>query len=276
MVSFTLFAFLSLIPGLGLLILKKWIRAFVVIFFFIILSRAYLYNFDDGIAMFLLLILAMVWLGQFIYSTRLYQAIEYNEHHGDGSMFEDEEADEFNEDEDDGGDLEREYLEGPEIPPEYYLDPSAEIKGWPGNRTRPGRSGYDPLEIDFEYAQMWGRFIHHLITGTLISNEPIYQVLLGIIGVICVAPTFLALVMVFLGDLQLFLAATISSPLVLVGLGFLISLRRSISKDEQGKRDDVVIVPEPVSDQKVWIGKIILFSLVGLYLLIRAIMAIGL
>jgi hypothetical protein len=36
--------------------------------------------------------------------------------------------------------------------PFTFLDGKASILiGWPGYRTRPGRSGYDPLETDFEH-----------------------------------------------------------------------------------------------------------------------------
>ena len=36
--------------------------------------------------------------------------------------------------------------EGVPIPGWWYLDANAFLlKGWPGHRTRPGRSGYDPL-----------------------------------------------------------------------------------------------------------------------------------
>jgi len=33
------------------------------------------------------------------------------------------------------------------------------LRGWPGYRTRPARSGYDPLDADFEEAQHERGFI---------------------------------------------------------------------------------------------------------------------
>jgi hypothetical protein len=56
----------------------------------------------------------------------------------------------------------------------HYLDEkSLVLRGWPGYRTRPGRSGLDPLDNEFELAQMEGKFIRALISGKLDPRGPI-------------------------------------------------------------------------------------------------------
>jgi tetratricopeptide (TPR) repeat protein len=57
---------------------------------------------------------------------------------------------------------------GGELPAEYYLSQTALLlRGWPGHRTRPGRSGLDPLDTDFEQAHVTGLLLRHLFTGQL-------------------------------------------------------------------------------------------------------------
>jgi len=79
-----------------------------------------------------------------------------------------------------------------------------------------------------------------------------------------VSPAVLTLVLGLLGDRQLFLAAVISSPLALVGFGFLVSLGWSVSKDFELNGVEGISEPEPVSDRKVLFGRITWFGLIGL------------
>lgn len=68
----------------------------------------------------------------------------------------------------------------------HYLDEaSLIISGWPGYRTRPGRSGLDPLDNEFELARMEGVFIRALITGRLRPDELVYRILMFVSGIIC-------------------------------------------------------------------------------------------
>jgi hypothetical protein len=70
------------------------------------------------------------------------------------------------------------------IPP--YLDEIAmTIPGRPGYRTRPGRSGLDPLDNRFELAYMEGLFIRRLITGRLRTHNVLYLVLMAATAAFC-------------------------------------------------------------------------------------------
>jgi hypothetical protein len=76
----------------------------------------------------------------------------------------------------------------PPVPEEdfHYLDEaSLIIPGRPGYRNRPGRSGLDPLDNEFELARMEGIFIRALITGRLRPNELFYRILMFVFGVFC-------------------------------------------------------------------------------------------
>jgi len=50
------------------------------------------------------------------------------------------------------------------VPGWVYTDENAYwLWGWPGHRTRPGRTGYDPLDSDFESAHIEGVIIRQLL-----------------------------------------------------------------------------------------------------------------
>lgn len=66
------------------------------------------------------------------------------------------------------------------------------LPGWPGYRTRDGRSGYDPIDTRTEAAHTAGTIIRSLFTGEV--RNPIYLVLLGILGMILFTPLLLAIV----------------------------------------------------------------------------------
>jgi hypothetical protein len=57
-----------------------------------------------------------------------------------------------------------------------------ELPGWPGYRTRPGRSGYDPIDTNLEWAFQQGLFIKRLLTGQLRPHQPTYRALMLIFG----------------------------------------------------------------------------------------------
>ena len=49
-------------------------------------------------------------------------------------------------------------------------------------RTRPGRSGYDPIDYQIEAAQMTGRMIKMLATGRYYTQHPFFLLMLLILG----------------------------------------------------------------------------------------------
>ena len=64
------------------------------------------------------------------------------------------------------------------------------LPGQPGYRTREGRSGYDPIDTRTEAAHTAGTIIQRLFTGR--ARNPVYLVLLGILGTVLLAPLVLA------------------------------------------------------------------------------------
>lgn len=67
------------------------------------------------------------------------------------------------------------------------------MPGWPGYRTREGRSGYDPIDTRTEAAHTAGTLIQSLLTGKLRIRNSFYLVLSGILGLILIVPPFLAI-----------------------------------------------------------------------------------
>jgi tetratricopeptide (TPR) repeat protein len=71
------------------------------------------------------------------------------------------------------------------IPQWLYMDERAFLLvGWPGHRTRYGRSGYDPLERDFEFAHMVGVMIRLLLARKFRTRNPIYLISMAYVGLL--------------------------------------------------------------------------------------------
>jgi hypothetical protein len=68
---------------------------------------------------------------------------------------------------------------------------SGALPGWPGYRTREGRSGYDPIDTRTEAAHTAGTILQKLFTGQ--TRDPIHLFLLGIVGLVLITPLILAL-----------------------------------------------------------------------------------
>lgn len=79
-------------------------------------------------------------------------------------------------------------------------DPST-LPGWPGYRTRDGRSGYDPIDTRTEAAHVSGSFLQQLFTGQLRIKNPIVLFLSGMLGFALIAPLILAIFEVLSGNL---------------------------------------------------------------------------
>ena len=64
------------------------------------------------------------------------------------------------------------------------------LPGWPGYRTRAGRSGLDPIDARTEAAHTTGALMHRLLGGQI--RNPIYLFILGVMGMLLLAPLGLA------------------------------------------------------------------------------------
>ena len=128
---------------------------------------------------------------------------------------------------------ESEIQEGGEpIPQWLYMDKSAFLlPGWAGHRTRQGRSGYDPLETDFELARMEGVIIRRLITIKFRTHNPIYLLLMSFIGLVYCLP-LLGLTELFQGNFFFFLPLIIYCPYWVVGIALLINVLVSLQLEK--------------------------------------------
>ena len=76
------------------------------------------------------------------------------------------------------------------------------LPGWPGYRTRDGRSGYDPIDTRTEAAHVSGSFLQKLFAGQLRINNPIVLYLSGVFGLALIAPLLLAIFELLGGNLS--------------------------------------------------------------------------
>ncbi len=122
------------------------------------------------------------------------------------------------------------------IPGWMYLDANAFLlTGWPGHRTRPGRTGYDPLDRDFEYAHMQGMIFRRLITRTFRTRNPVYLILMAYIGVLYVSYGILVFT---LGNWYGVFTGILSSPYLVVGIALLINVYLSLRLEKLGEHED--------------------------------------
>src|SRR5687768_6782044 len=98
----------------------------------------------------------------------------------------------------------------------------SELPGWPGYRTRPNRSGLDPLDSRAEADHMGGTFLRRLFTFKARTRNPVYLVLMFIFGVI----PFLTLVVFMIGGLP---GLHIDSLVPMIYLIFLILILGAVS-----------------------------------------------
>ena len=87
-----------------------------------------------------------------------------------------------------------------DLPDVLYLSETARtLPGWPGYRTRPGRSGYDYLDTQFELAHAEGVLLRQLFTGQLRTRSMAGLVLLAWLGLLAELPLMLGAVEVLSG-----------------------------------------------------------------------------
>ena len=116
-----------------------------------------------------------------------------------------------------------------------YLSPTSEIRGWPGYRTRPGRSGYDYLDTEFELAHMEGIFLKYLFTGKCRTRNPVYLFFLTVFGLLASMPLIFGVVEVFTGNLSALVIILLLSPYIAVGIAALCNVFLSIDAMILGK-----------------------------------------
>lgn len=125
------------------------------------------------------------------------------------------------------------------IPGWVYMDEKALLLvGWAGHRTRPGRSGYDPLETDFEFAHIQGVIFRSLMNRKFRTHNPFYLLLMTWVGLIYCLPLIFAGMSLPQSDLDLAAILIVASPNWIVGIALLTNVFLSLNlqeTDETGK-----------------------------------------
>jgi Tfp pilus assembly protein PilF len=122
------------------------------------------------------------------------------------------------------------------IPQWLYMDEkSFLLVGWAGHRTRQGRSGYDPLERDFEYAHIQGTIIRAFLIGKFRTRNPLYLIFMAFVGVLYLL--FGVLPFTF-GNINGIVAGIIYSPYSIVGALLLANVYRSLRLEESSEYED--------------------------------------
>lgn len=117
----------------------------------------------------------------------------------------------------------------PNIPKEKdSRDGPNSIPGWPGYRTRDGRSGYDPIDTRTETAHTASAFVRDLFAGKLRIRNPVLLFLSGLLGLALVAPFLLAVSELLQGNpfpLDAWITFSIAG---IIGLAVLVNFTKSL------------------------------------------------
>lgn len=103
---------------------------------------------------------------------------------------------------------------------------NARLPGWPGYRTRDGRSGYDPIDTRTEAAHTAGTLVHVLFSGR--TRNPLYLFLLGALGLLLITPFVLAISETRNGHLLPWSGWIFVLILGIAGLAILVNLIRNL------------------------------------------------
>jgi hypothetical protein len=104
---------------------------------------------------------------------------------------------------------------------------SASLQGWPGYRTREGRTGLDPLDSRAEGGHMAGVLLHYLFTGRLRTRNPLVLLAWAVLG-LAVVPFILALLEALRGHFLPLSGWVLVSLAALFGVAMLVNLVRNL------------------------------------------------
>jgi hypothetical protein len=105
---------------------------------------------------------------------------------------------------------------------------SNSLQGWPGYRTRKGRTGYDPLDEGAESGHMLGVIIHRLFTGKLYTKNPFTLVLMAVLSILGISPILLAILEIFQGNLMPIGVWVVITIAFIIGIAILINLIKNL------------------------------------------------
>jgi hypothetical protein len=102
------------------------------------------------------------------------------------------------------------------------------LPGWPGYRTRDGRTGYDPIDTRIEGAHTAGTILQKLFTGRI--RSPIYLLLLGALGLVLLTPLVLAISELMNGNLLPWNAWIFLLITGIAGLAILVNFFKNLAR----------------------------------------------
>lgn len=109
------------------------------------------------------------------------------------------------------------------------------LRGWPGYRTHPNKSGFGPIETQAELAHVQGVIVRQLLTGKVITRNPVYQLLLFFIGLIYSLPLIPIIDSLSRGDYWNVVFMVSLLPYLFVGILILVNLANSIFGETEGE-----------------------------------------
>jgi hypothetical protein len=121
------------------------------------------------------------------------------------------------------------------------------LPGWPGYRTRDGRSGYDPIDTRTEAAHTAGTIVQRLFTGEV--RHPVYLFLLGLAGLILITPLILAISEMWNGNLLSWNAWVFILITGIGGLIILINFIKNLIKMVTRKERQFPQIKSPEEDE---------------------------
>lgn len=130
-----------------------------------------------------------------------------------------------------------EYWQENPIPGWMYQNRASQlVSGWPGYRTRHGRSGYDPLDSDFEDAHILGIILRRIFTLKMRTRNPLYLLGMTAVGLIYCLP-LVGLIAAVQGDPITSITVLSVDLYWILGIGLLVNVIASLRAVFTGEDD---------------------------------------
>ena len=110
---------------------------------------------------------------------------------------------------------------------------SSALPGWPGYRTRQGRSGYDPIDSRAEAGHMASTILQKLFTGRIRNRIVLY--LLSVLGLILITPLVVVISEARNGNLFPWNAWLFALVIAIVGTAILVNVIRNLLRIIRGQ-----------------------------------------
>ncbi len=117
----------------------------------------------------------------------------------------------------------------------YIDEKEIYLRGWPGYRSHPDKSGLGLVETEAELAHVQGVIVRQLLTGKVITRNPVYQLLLLFMGVLYAMPLIPIIDSLSRGDYWNVVFMVSLLPNLVIGILILVNLANSVFGDAEGE-----------------------------------------